>query len=124
MKFDFRGVGFFQSSNGKKWLVFLIQMTSFEFKLKMWTNQRTSHRYRPPTPAMVGTDRVVSNADSTNWPERSVPLHATWATSSPPLGGIDPSLVDTDTRGVDNGWCWNQPYIKDVHECLINCSSA
>jgi hypothetical protein len=50
--------------------VFSIQMSSFEFKLKTWTNQRLPSCYRKPVPTtgsiMIGTDQPDPSAGGTN----------------------------------------------------------
>jgi hypothetical protein len=99
MKFNFLGIFFkFFGAQMVKMASFLIQATSFEFKLKMWANQHSTPHYRPLTPAVVGTDR----------PGQSVQLQVTRTGTSAGPGG--------------NYRRWNQPNavelkIRTIHDC-------
>jgi hypothetical protein len=83
---------------------FLIQTASSKFKLKSWTNQEVTCRYRPPAPMAIGTaigiNWVGPSVGGTDRPGWSVQLHVTRAASSPLPGSTDSTSVDSDPAPV------------------------
>jgi hypothetical protein len=77
---------YFFTSFLKKFRAQPIRTTHFLFKLKTWTNQKSPPCYGSHVLTMVGTD----------WPEQSVLLQATYATTSAARGGTDSATIETD----------------------------
>jgi hypothetical protein len=93
---------------------FSIQTTIFEFKLKMWTNQRMPCCYRPDAPMAVSTNRHGSSAGGTDRPGQSVLLQATWAATSANPGDTDQGQSATDLWAVSS-----DPTRTSLRACLF-----
>jgi hypothetical protein len=103
MQFEF--LGFFKFKRSKM-ATFSIPTTIFEFKLKTWTNQVTTHHYRPPAPVAVGTNPTGSNGVGTARSEQPVAVKSAGASMSAGEGGTDRALVHMSRWEREDWFQW------------------